>query len=153
DTVRGVLNRLTSDAINTPGVWSPDSQRIFYGSVPTGHLFEKAADGARSQQTVLASPDQRGMPNDWSPNGHILLYENSASGIGELWALPLGGDRKPFPVVRGQFAADEGQFSPDGRWIAYRSTESGREEIYVQPLPGPGGKVSISMDGGSHPRW
>src|SRR5262249_7782636 len=65
----------------------------------------------------------------------------------------LVGDRKPFPVVRGQFAADEGQFSPDGRWIAYRSTESGREEIYVQPFPGPGGEVQISVLGGSHPRW
>ena len=44
-------------------------------------------------------------------------------------------------------------FSPDGRWIAYVSDESGIPEVYVQPFPGPGGKVQVSNEGGSEPRW
>src|SRR5262249_7814130 len=45
------------------------------------------------------------------------------------------------------------QFSPDGKWIAYQSREGGRPEIYVQAYPGPGGKTTISADGGTNPRW
>jgi Tol biopolymer transport system component len=50
---------------------------------------------------------------------------------------------------------DEGApvFSPDGRWLAYSSDESGRREVYVQPYPGPGGKWTISAEGGSEPVW
>jgi hypothetical protein len=71
----------------------------------------------------------------------------------DLWALPLEGTRKPFPVVQSRFNEDEGQFSPDGRWIAYRSNESGRDEVYVQAFPGPAGKRQMSTVGGSQPRW
>ena len=45
------------------------------------------------------------------------------------------------------------QISPDGTWLAHNSDESGRLEIYVSPFPGPGGKIAISTDGGTEPRW
>ncbi len=41
--------------------------------------------------------------------------------------------------------------SLDGHWLAYTSNESGREEIYVRPLPGLGGRVLVSTDGGTEP--
>ena len=44
-------------------------------------------------------------------------------------------------------------FSPDGPWLAYVSDESGRDEVYVRPYPGPGGKFSISIEGGIQPVW
>ncbi len=44
-------------------------------------------------------------------------------------------------------------FSPDGHFLAYVSDESGRREVYVQPYPGPGGKLTISTDGGQEPVW
>ena len=153
DVKRGVPRRLTLGGINSPAVWSPDSERLFFAAVPSGPLFEKEANGTRDQQTVLASSNQRGLPNDWSRDGRTLLYQDSASGVRELWGLSLTGNRKPFPVVRTEFHTDEGQFSPDGRWIAYRSTESGRAEIYLQPFPGSGDKVRISAGGGNQPRW
>jgi Tol biopolymer transport system component len=153
DTDRGVPRRLTVNTISTPGVWSPDSRRLFFAAVPSGQIFTQVADGSRGQEPVLTIAGHQAMPNALSPNGEILLYENSASGVRELWALPFTGDRKPFPVVQTAFASDEGQFSPDGRWIAYRSSESGREEIYLQSFPGRGGKMRVSIDGGSQPRW
>ena len=71
----------------------------------------------------------------------------------DIWALPLNGDGKPFPVVETNFDDQNGQFAPDGKWIAYQSDDSGRVEIYVQPFPGPGSKWSISTNGGSQVRW
>ena len=71
----------------------------------------------------------------------------------DIWALPLDGDRKAFPVVETTFHEENGQFSPDGRWIAYQSNESGQLEIYVQPFPGPGPRTRISSEGGVQARW
>ncbi len=44
-------------------------------------------------------------------------------------------------------------FSPDGRWLVYISNESGQDEVYVQAYPGPGGKWSVSTEGGTEPLW
>ena len=91
---------------------------------------------------------------DWSPDGRFLLYRSIDPKTGsDIWALPLDGDRKPFPVVQTNFDERDGQFSPDGKWIAYQSNESGRFEIYVQPFPGPGGKSQVSTNGGAQVRW
>ena len=71
----------------------------------------------------------------------------------DLWAAPMAGDRKPFPVVQTPFDETAGQFSPDGRWVAYQSNESRPVQIYVRPFPGPGGPWQVSTAGGSQPRW
>ena len=71
----------------------------------------------------------------------------------DLWALPLVGERTPFPVVQTSFEDVGGQFSPDGRWVAYASNETGRYEVYVRPFPDLGGKWQVSTGGGITPRW
>ena len=96
---------------------------------------------------------------DWSPDGRFVLYENSdpppAKKWGDLWAVPVDWDRKPFPVVASpSFQEQNGQFSPaDGKWIAYESDESGQVEIYLQPFRGPGSKTKVSTKGGAQVRW
>jgi Tol biopolymer transport system component len=154
---RGVMTRFTFGPANNYPVWTPDGSRVAFTSwtnnTHVGDLFEKPANGAHDEQRLLVSPDHK-IPNDWSPDGRTLLYVNQDSATGsDLWALPIGGTEKPFPIVQTRFNEDEGQFSPDGRWIAYRSDESGREEIYVQAFPGPAGKQQVSTAGGSQPRW
>ena len=37
--------------------------------------------------------------------------------------------------------------------MVFTSDESGREEVYVVPFPGPGGRILISSEGGTSPRW
>jgi dipeptidyl aminopeptidase/acylaminoacyl peptidase len=120
-------------------------------------FFEKPSDGSGGERLLFTTPDSHHVwPADWSRDGRTLLYNSqdpkTAVSV-DLWALPLTGDRKPFPVVQTPFLEDEGQFSPDGRWIAYRSNQSGREEIYVQAFPGPAGSRQVSTAGGSQPRW
>ena len=156
DLGRGVLSRLRSDAAadGTP-VWSPDGSRIAFNSNRKGvfDLYQKPATGAGSEDLLLATPQNKA-PVDWSPDGRFVLYRSPGPMTGfDLWALPLDGDRKPFPVVQTTFEERDGQFSPDGKWIAYQSNESGRVEIYVQPFPGTGRKERISTSGGTQVRW
>ena len=152
---RGVLSRFTFDAANeTFPIWSPDGSRIaFSRNQEGGRLYQKSATGAGNEELLLARP---GIPNptDWSPDGRFLLYRYTPPNMTtDIWALPMQGERKPFPVVATNFIERDGQFSPDGKWIAYQSDESGRFEIYIQPFPGPGGKSQISKNGGAQVRW
>ena len=48
---------------------------------------------------------------------------------------------------------DEPHVSRDGRWLAYSSNETGQWEVYLQPFMRPGGRVRVSTNGGSQPRW
>jgi Tol biopolymer transport system component len=154
ETQSGVLSRFTFDRVlEAFPVWSPDMRRLVFGSNRTGvvDLYEKPVSGVGMEELLLATPQGKA-PLDWSADGRLLLYRVDAASY-DLWALPLEGDRKPFPVVQTNFDEMDGQFSPDGRWIAYGSNESGRFEIYVQSFPGKGGKWQMSSTGCAQVRW
>ena len=154
DTGRGVLSRFTSNAANEiHPMWSPDGSRILFLSNRSGAyaLYEKSTLGAGDEKLILPT---QSTPTDWSRDGGFVLFQRlDPTTSADIWALPMGTNREPFPVVQTEFDERNGQFSPDGKWIAYESTESGRREIYVQPFPGPGAKVPISLNGGAQVRW
>ena len=102
-------------------------------------LFEKLANGAADEQQLLVTTEDKG-PQDWSSDGNVLLYAIQDLKAGsDLWALPLTGERKPFPVLQTSFDEVQGQFSPDGRWVSTgggiypRWRRDGRELFYVTP--------------------
>jgi Tol biopolymer transport system component len=156
DVSRSVMSRFTFDpSVDTRPIWSPDGSRVVFPSSRNGvfNLFEKPASGPGEEQPLLVTTENK-TPLSWSPDGRFLLYAKSDPKTGgDLWALPLVGERKPFPVLQTPFEESAGQFSPDGRWLAYQSNDSGRMEIYVRPFPGPGDKWAVSTAGGSQPRW
>ena len=162
DLLRGASTRLTFEEGNKYGpIWSPDGSRIAFQSDPKGvfDLYWKSATGSGAEELLLSTPQSK-TPTDWSPDGRFLLYRNGDSASGyDLWALPVSGERKPFPVIQTNFEERDGQFSPDGKWIAYQSDESGRFEIYLQPFTSPDdgqkatGKWQVSSNGGAQPRW
>ena len=152
----GVATRLTSDrALDAEPIWSPDGERIAFMSLRHSHpdLYQKSSSGAGGEESIIQSERSKN-PTDWSLDGRFILYRAfDATTNLELWALPVGGDRKPIPFIKAPFGVSHGQFSPDGRWVAYASNESGKWEIYVSSFPGPGGNWKVSSAGGSEPRW
>jgi Tol biopolymer transport system component len=153
---RGVFSRFTTDAADDVSpVWSPDGDRIVFVSNRRGSihdLYVKSATAGGSEKLLLQTADQK-TTSDWSPDGRFVLFDSQSPKSSDIWAVPLDGTGKPFPVAQTNFDETRGQFSPDGHWIAYQSDESGRDEIYVQPFPGPGNKWPISTNGGSQVRW
>ncbi|HKW89854.1 MAG TPA: protein kinase [Candidatus Acidoferrales bacterium] len=164
DLARSLKSEFTfgtnSSTGNMSPIWSPDSRRIAYTSIRKGKfgIYERAADGSGQEETLVEpGPDQL-YPLDWAPDGRSIAYLDWHTSGTVLWMLPLGGDRKPYPLNLLQQSQSfsfrtVARFSPDGRWIAYTSNDSGRFEVYVGPFPGPGGKWLVSTDGGWFPQW
>jgi eukaryotic-like serine/threonine-protein kinase len=157
ELARAALTRFTpQNWIATYPIWSPDGERIVFGHYQAGthmDLYQKKTDGAGTEELLLRTHLNKSA-TDWSTNGRFLLYRSPDPKTSfDIWALPMEGEREPFPVVRTDAEERDGQFSPDGKWVAYQSNESGRFEIYAQPFPGPGTKKSISTNGGAQVRW
>ncbi|HUP47480.1 MAG TPA: hypothetical protein VNA04_01690 [Thermoanaerobaculia bacterium] len=107
------------------------------------------------EELLLARHDVQ-FPLDVSPDGKFLLYQTfeEPGSSGDLFVMPLEGERKPRPFVKTPFAEGAvARFSPNGGWVAYVSSESGRPQVYVKPFPGPGRSRQISIGRGTTPRW
>jgi len=167
DLERATSLRLTSiHGSDQDPVWSPDGRRLAFASNRSGvyDLYSKQADGLNEEELLLKGLHRKS-PGSWSPDGRFLVYEElDPKTAGDIWVLPLEGDRKPFPFLKTEFIENGGMLSPvpDSQghlWMVYQSNETGRFEIYMRPfLPGtPGGpagaKVRVSTDGGVDPQW
>lgn len=142
---------MTSDPdFEFSGIWSPNGESIVFETSKTGttDVHRKLVDGITPEEVVFASPSVE-EPHDWSSDGRFVLVVSS----GDLWVVPLAGDRKPFPFLNTKFAEGQPRLSPDGRWLAYTSDESGTREVYVQEFPEAGRRWRVSTRGGVDPRW
>jgi serine/threonine protein kinase len=148
---RNVTARLTNDpAAHASAVWSPDGHRIGYSSNRAGswRLFVKNANGI-GEEEALTPADAEWM-KDWSKDGRFIAYGNSD---GDLYALPLFGERKPILIAKSHPGGNMPKFSHDGKWVAYNSDETGTWQIYVVPFPEANQKWLISNSGGVQPCW
>ncbi len=150
EAATGTFSRLTFGSGNnlTP-VWTPDGSRVAFFSdrEGTGDIYWMNADGSGQAERLYRGSGP--LPASFSPEGSVLLFVES----GDIWQLPLDGDRRAQPLLATRFDEGNPEFSRDGRWIAYTSDESGQGEVYLLPFPGPGGKVRVSYGGGQLPRW
>ena len=158
DLRRHITERFTfQPGVDNVPVWSADGRIVAFASQRGRGLdiYQRSTDASGPEDVLLkldAAPIM--FPSDWSSDGRYLTYyRTDAKTLNDIWALPLFGDRKPFPVLQGEFNESQSQFSPDVKWIAYVSDESGTPQIYVQSFPTLNGKLQISTDGGMQPRW
>lgn len=148
DLARRTFGRIEApEPVLDTGCWSPDGQRIAYGTITNdaASVWVHRTDGSggpvrvysdRGGQTLL-------IPMAWSPDGKVLgvvdvdLTKNTTDLImleerpGEAtWAMH---------AYLGTSASEEGpRFSPDGKWVSFTTDESGQREIYVQRFGGAG---------------
>jgi eukaryotic-like serine/threonine-protein kinase len=147
----GVPARFTfSPAADQLPVWTPDGNRITFGSNRSFHftLYQKNSDGSGTETQVIDLGIPQEGPWDWSRDGKYLLLMSNQ----ELWYLSPS-DWQPKPFLQGKGIIRNAQFSPDGKWVAYSSNETGSWEVYVSAFPNPLSKRQISSGGGQEPRW
>ena len=152
----GKASRLTFDGSqdNAHPIWVGGDSIVFL-SHRNGKwgIYQKLSNGTGREELLFESDLQK-VPMSWSPGANTVLFQvQDPKNAGDIWALPLTGDRKPFPLLQTQFAETHPQISPDGKWFAYNSNETGRTEIYVQSFPPGHGKWQISSNGGQFSRW
>jgi Tol biopolymer transport system component len=156
DLKRQVNTRLTfGPGSSSSPVWSRDGQWVAYVGVRgKNSLYRKPSNGTGQEELLFEGDATARNPFDWSADGKTLLFGvGDYTAKGQLWALPLTGDRKPVALTQNTFVTNSARFSPDGHWIAYTSNESGRFEVYVMPFGGGAGKWQISSQGGLQPVW
>jgi serine/threonine protein kinase/Tol biopolymer transport system component len=156
DLARGNSTRVTFDSRQDGyPVWSPDGGSIAFAGNRAGHyqIYRKSAGSTAKDEVLLESPLDK-FPSDWSRDGRFLIYyQIDPVTKYDIWALPLTGDRKPFPLLQTPFNEHRATLSPDVRWLAYSSDETGKDEIYVQSFPSLGNKWKVSDGGGTRPVW
>ena len=154
DTARATFARLTSGATlgNTFAVWSPDGRQLAFRSLSGMQVLDLEGGGLSRTIPGTWIGD---LPTSFSPDGTTLAFIRQGVGTsdGDIYTLSLRGDPQLRPLVATSGYDGGGQFSPDGRWMAYVSNESGQFEVYIRPYPGPDRKVTVSTQGGTHPRW
>jgi Tol biopolymer transport system component len=151
----GVPTRLTIDPANDQNpVWSHDGKRVAFTTYRKGNadIYIKNANNVGDEEPLLAT-DRFESIEDWARDGSHILYLSGTEEQQDIWAMPLAGDRKPFPVVVGPFRKDEPQFSRDGKWVAFSTEEDTTSEVYVLSFPDLKQREKVSVGGGVQPRW
>jgi serine/threonine protein kinase len=148
---RGLASRLTFEGQgNSASAWSPDGQRIYFGSFRDGSrsIYSKLANGAGSEDLFIRLPGVFNSPRVWSPDGKHLVLRVLQEETGEdLVLVSAGKEPELIRYLDTGFNEMHGSVSPDGKWMAYRSDESGELELYVQSFPTPTAKYRISPNG------
>jgi serine/threonine-protein kinase len=153
DLGRNTMTRLSTNGRASSPAWSPDSQRVCYRTA--NDVLCQSADG-RSDPQVLATFPEPHAPRGFSPDGKYLISTpvGAIGAEGNIFITALGPPVATRPLLNTRFDESGPAVSPDGKWLAYQSSETGRLEVYVRPFPDvEGGKVRVSTEGGSEPRW
>ena len=157
---RGPASRITFDSSGDvrPG-WMPDGHTVTYLSRRGGAglaLYGRNADGTGAEALKLKVSGSI-FEAVWSRNGKWLVLRTGgvgSEGNRDVYAMRLGVDSVPRPLLATPAQERAVALSPDGRWLAYTSDESGRDEVYVRPFPNVDeGKWQVSLTGGGQPLW
>jgi len=158
DVARNVTSRLISNAGDDMfPLWAHDGARLYFTASGRGglDLVRRPSSSGASDEILFESPDLK-VPTAISKDEKFLLFTRSVNGFyagRDIWALPLVGERKPFPVVQTRFEEEGAVLAPDGKWIAYHSNDLGTWQVYVDAFPATGRRVRISTTSGYAAAW
>ncbi len=162
------FSRLTTNYSGVrPFAWSADGKSVGFlstsGNNASAPGFPKTVswipfDLSGPRQTVpITTRDAVEDASISAATGAIAIRTLGYGSPGEILMAPATASADS-PRVAQPFvatAADEEtpRFSPNGELLAYASDETGSFELYVRPVSGTGGRVQISVGGGSEPVW
>jgi Tol biopolymer transport system component len=153
----GPFSRLTFEgSLNFRPSWLPDGRSVLFLSNRSGSLavWRQRADGGAPAELVYQPSDTAVVEAVLSRDGQWLAFRATPGASRDVFAIRLGRDTAPRPLLNNRFAEDGIALSPDGRWLAYTSDESGTVQVYVRPFPDVNnGRWQISTDGGAAARW
>lgn len=169
------LTRRTSTRIPIQGfamglMWSPNGQRIAYGSFAKDEfaIVDRPASGSGEAVKMYTKPLAGQVfvqPSAWSPDGKILAIVPTDMNFNKTDVLMLeqeaAGTWKATPYLDSPADEHALRFSPDGKWVLFCSVESGRHELYMQRFTGAGsgatdaasGRVQVSTNGHEGAAW
>jgi dipeptidyl aminopeptidase/acylaminoacyl peptidase len=132
----------------------PSRQGLIYSSLiaPEPHILRKRLTGSGEPEVLLQTGGVAELPKSICRDGRYLAYtrsEHEGKSKYALWILPLFGDRKPFPLVQGQFDITDAAFSPDCKWTAFTSIESSGPEVYITDFPDGKNRYQVSTGAGA----
>ncbi len=149
----GRASRLTRNGSSLMGVWSPSGTQIAFSAMTEGRLqaWVASADGSGEPRQITHD----GMVvhvDSWSPDARTLsVHDHRPNAI--IRMIPLDPAESPRVFVDREGQSEGADFARDGRHVVYLSTDSGQREIYIRPYPGPGGRATVSVDGGREATW
>jgi serine/threonine protein kinase len=132
--------------------WTADGKRVAFGT-RIGKIFWKSSDGTGQREELTHGENPR-YPTSFSRDGKFMAFaELHPSRKGDIWLMPLDGNRQPQAQLATDADERDARFSPDGHWLAYASDETGQSEIFIVPIGASGGRKQLSSSGGMRPAW
>jgi eukaryotic-like serine/threonine-protein kinase len=148
--------RLTAEAGRDFGAeWTPDGKELIFSSErPFFDLYRRAADASQPAEALLTGSYDH-YTGTVSRDGRRLAFSLAVPGGGEIWTIPLQGERMASRYFANGFNLGHPTLSPDGRWMAYDSDESGQGvDVFIQSFPDSKLKrLKVSPAHGSEPMW
>jgi eukaryotic-like serine/threonine-protein kinase len=120
---------------STRGAWSPDGERIAFGSDRAGEMnlwLLSLRDGRTRRLTTGAGGDYQ--PN-WSPDARSLVFFSGRANAIDIWRYDFA-DEALTRLTGGEGININPFFSPDGSHIAFQSDRDGRLEVFVMNADG-----------------
>ena len=146
DVERKSRRLLTTDELGALLTWSPDGERVAYGSA-SGELTQLLVRtvGSDAPPTVLFESKEQLSPYAWNQETGILF--NAGTDMFRIDPDRPGEAEELVATDASEWGPD---ISPDGRWFAYTSDESGRYEVYARAFGGDR-SFTVSLEGGEEP--
>jgi len=155
DAATSALTKLTQGGGDRPE-WSSDGNTVYTVRTDSGPgriVAQRWDEGGAARRTVIAVRGKAVMTLSVPRSGRGYLAARVGAPDRDIWIAPVDSPSAIRPFLATPAEEMMPSVSADGRWLAYVSNESGRSEVYLRPLPGPGGRIQVSTDGGSEPMW